>query len=152
VPVGRVFSRFCDADVGDTRCGVDIEAPAFRDEGVIAEVISSYAFRADGLGAFTEAWFARGRIVWSDGGESEVATHRVSGGDAIIELIDAPAAALIEGATFVVYAGCDKRLTTCRAKFANTVNFRGFPHMPGNDVVQAGPVLGEPLDGSSRFT
>lgn len=152
VPVGRVFSRFCDADVGDARCGVDIEAPAFRGEGIVAEVISSYAFRASGLEDFVEGWFARGRLVWSEGGESEVAAHRISGSDAVIELIAAPAAALIEGATFVVYAGCDKRLATCRAKFANTVNFRGFPHMPGNDAVQAGPVAGEPMDGSSRFT
>ncbi|MEZ5853946.1 MAG: phage BR0599 family protein [Hyphomicrobiaceae bacterium] len=28
--------------------------------------------------------------------------------------------------------GCDKRLETCRTKFANAANHRGFPHMPGN--------------------
>ncbi len=55
-------------------------------------------------------------------------------------------------AAFTIYAGCDKRFETCRAKFANTLNFRGFPHMPGNDAVQARPVAGEPLDGGSRFT
>lgn len=30
--------------------------------------------------------------------------------------------------------GCDKRFETCKAKFSNTVNFRGFPHLPGNDA------------------
>lgn len=34
---------------------------------------------------------------------------------------------------------CDKRFETCRDAFSNTLNFRGFPHMPGPDVVLAGP-------------
>ena len=43
---------------------------------------------------------------------------------------------------------CDKRFSTCRDVFSNTENFRGFPHMPGNDAVISGP--GEKRDGSSR--
>jgi uncharacterized phage protein (TIGR02218 family) len=39
--------------------------------------------------------------------------------------------------TFTVTAGCDKTHHTCRAKFANIINFRGFPHMPGNDFLTA---------------
>jgi hypothetical protein len=35
-------------------------------------------------------------------------------------------------------------------KFGNAVNFRGFPHLPGNDFVVAYAVPGEPgHDGSS---
>ena len=41
------------------------------------------------------------------------------------------------GDTFTVTAGCDKQFATCQAKFANAVNFRGFPHMPGNDFITA---------------
>lgn len=147
VPVGRVFSRFCDADLGDARCGVDVEAPEFRGEGEITEVLGSHAFKASGLGAFAAAWFARGRIVWASGGESEVTTHRAEG---VFELLDAPPFAV--GDAFVAYAGCDKRLDTCRAKFANVANFRGFPHMPGNDTLQSGPTMGGALNGSSRLT
>ncbi len=150
VPVGRVFSRFCDADLGDGRCGKDIETEAFRGDGVVSEIIGSHAFKASGLGAFDNDWFARGRIVWADGGESEVATHRAEGEDAVIELLDR--AALSEGAAFAIYAGCDKRFETCRAKFDNILNFRGFPFMPGNDALQAGPHAGDELDGGSRLS
>lgn len=150
VPVGRVFSRFCDADLGDGRCGVNIETPEFSCEGEVVEVLGSNAFRASGFADFTDHWFARGRIVWADGGESEVATHRAEGADAVFELLDPVLLTL--GATFTVYAGCDKRIETCRAKFANVVNFRGFPHMPGNDALQAGPPSGQTLDGGSRLT
>ena len=52
--------------------------------------------------------------------------------------------------TFVVTAGCDKRFATCRDRFANAVNFRGFPHIPGNDFVMRYAVDGEPgHDGAS---
>lgn len=151
LPVGRVFSRYCDADVGDARCGVDLESSAYRGEGIVTEVLGDRVFRASGLEAFAEGWFARGRLAWSDGRRSEVAAHRLEGVGAVIEVLDARALDVAVGAAFVVHAGCDKSLATCRAKFANAVSFRGFPHMPGNDAVQAGPTVHEPLDGSSRF-
>ncbi len=40
-----------------------------------------------------------------------------------------------EGDDFTIRAGCDKRIETCGAKFANTANFRGFPHIPGQDTI-----------------
>jgi uncharacterized phage protein (TIGR02218 family) len=32
--------------------------------------------------------------------------------------------------TFTAYQGCDHTLATCRSKFANEANFRGFPFVP----------------------
>ncbi|MEL7480947.1 MAG: DUF2163 domain-containing protein [Pseudomonadota bacterium] len=65
--VGRVYSRRCDAVLGDARCGIDLDASPFA------------------------------------------------------------------GLT------CDQRFSTCVERFSNAENFRGFPHMPGNDAVLAGP-------------
>jgi uncharacterized phage protein (TIGR02218 family) len=48
------------------------------------------------------------------------------------------------GDAFTVTAGCDKSFATCRARFANTDNFRGFPQIPGNDFLLASPVQGAP--------
>lgn len=52
-------------------------------------------------------------------------------------------------------AGCDKSFATCRSKFGNGINFRGFPHLPGNDFIVGGvrpsdPGAG-PFDGGSLF-
>jgi uncharacterized phage protein (TIGR02218 family) len=151
VAVGRVFSRFCDADLGDTRCAKDIETSAFRGDGVVTEVISASAFKVSGLGAFADGWFDRGKLVWSAGGQSEIAAHRNETGVAVLELLDEAGPMLVVGAPFVVYAGCDKSFATCKAKFANTLNFRGFPDMPGDDAIQARPVAGQIMDGGSRF-
>ena len=35
--------------------------------------------------------------------------------------------------------GCDKRFATCRTRFANSANFRGEPHLPGNDLLTRYP-------------
>ena len=75
--LGRVFSRRCDAALGDARCGMAANHPAFAE-------------------------------------------------------------------------GCDGRWTTCRDRFDNTLNFRGFPHLIGNDALLAAPGAEARPDGSSR--
>jgi len=46
--------------------------------------------------------------------------------------------------------GCDKRFAACGARFANTLNFRGFPTIPGDDFLTIYPAEGERHDGTSR--
>lgn len=45
---------------------------------------------------------------------------------------------------------CDKRWATCVGIFANGINFRGFPDVPGDDFLTAVPVEGDRNDGGSR--
>ena len=47
--------------------------------------------------------------------------------------------------------GCDRALATCRDRFANVANFRGFPHIPGNDFVLRYPRSGDALNGAALF-
>jgi cell wall-associated NlpC family hydrolase len=44
------------------------------------------------------------------------------------------------GDAFTIRPGCDKSFATCRAKFANSINFRGFPYVPGTDQVLRYPM------------
>ncbi len=145
---GRVFSRFCDAELGDGRCGADLTQPARRGSGRVARLTGAAAFEAEGLEGFAAGAFARGVLTWGDGQTSIVARHRVSGAVVTIEI--EAARAVIAGDTFTLTVGCDKRFDTCRVKFDNVQNFRGFPHMVGNDAVQAGPSEDD-MDGGSRW-
>jgi uncharacterized phage protein (TIGR02218 family) len=77
----------------------------------------------------------------------EIKRHGTSG----IELWQPMSEAIAPGDAATLTAGCDKQLGTCKAKFANVVNFRGFPYMPGNDAVLATPTATQPLDGGSRY-
>ncbi len=138
-PKGRLYQYACDADLGDARCGVDLAAAGVRGEGTIASSVSTRRFKASGLGAFPTSWFARGLATFTSGVNQgraiEVKRHDLAAGVATIELWQELPAAPAVGDTFQITAGCDKHLATCRDKFANVANFRGFPHMPGNDYV-----------------
>lgn len=46
---------------------------------------------------------------------------------------------------------CSRSFAACRDQFANTVNFRGFPYLLGDDALAAGLRENDPRDGSSRF-
>ncbi|MBI1339533.1 DUF2163 domain-containing protein [bacterium] len=152
--IGRIYQRTCDAEVGDERCGVDLGAAAFRGTGVVSEVLAPERFRVSGLDGFAGGWFTLGRLAWMSG-ENSGAVHRITrhdavDGEAVIELGDAPRHPVRAGDTFAVTAGCDRRFETCGGKFANRVNFRGFPHLIGNDAVVRGPSPHEPKDGGRR--
>ena len=66
-----------------------------------------------------------------------------------LDLWQAMAAPIEAGDAFIVSAGCDKRFATCRDRFANVANFRGFPHMPGNDFALSYPTVDGGHDGGS---
>ena len=48
--------------------------------------------------------------------------------------------------------GCDRQLSTCRDRFDNVANFRGFPHIPGNDFVLKSPRDDDALEGGALFS
>jgi len=138
-PKGRLYQYSCDADLGDARCGVDLALPATRGTGVVAAVSSPRRFAASGLDAFASEWFTRGLLTFTSGAANgqriEVRGHAKSAAAVTIELWAPARAPLLAGQSFVLTAGCDKHLGTCRAKFGNVMNFRGFAHMPGNDFL-----------------
>ena len=144
---GRLYTATCAADLGDARCTVDLANPAFRGSGTVAALAGAAAFHAAGLDAFADGWFTEGKLSFTAGANAgfavEVKTHRVSLDGVLIALWQRPPEPLAPGDAFTVTAGCDKRFATCRDRFANAVNFRGFPAIPGNDFVIAYPVPGK---------
>ncbi len=154
-PYGRAFLHSCDCRLGDARCGVDLTLPQHRGEGVVTGVIDLQRFAVSGLEGFGRGWFDGGALVWisgaNAGGEGQVKTHLAPASGATLELWLTPSIGVVAGDAFTVSAGCDKTMATCKAKFANLLNFRGFPHMPGDDWAGA-YVSGEgEYDGGSLF-
>jgi uncharacterized phage protein (TIGR02218 family) len=149
-PVGRVYARNCDADVGDARCGVDLDDPAFRGGGFATEALGPKLMRVSGVAGFDDGWFEGGVLMWSSGANAGTVARVVRHAGEEIELAAAPRFAIAAADTFVVTAGCNKRFATCAAKFSNRDNFRGFPHMPGPDAVLAGPASDHANEGGRR--
>jgi len=149
-PVGRVHSRMCDAEVGDARCGVDLEAPAFRGDGVVTEAVGPKRLLVSGLDAFQHSWFAGGILRWEGGANAGAVARVAHHAGSEIHLAAKPRFDIAPGDAFIVTAGCDKSFATCGAKFGNRDNFRGFPHMPGADAVLAGPASSRANTGGRR--
>ena len=151
---GRLYTTACSADLGDTRCKIDLNGAAYRGSGAVTAVSGISTFTASGLAGFDDGWFTAGKLTFSSGANAglgvEVKSHRKDG-TVTFELWQAMPQPIAAGDAFTVTAGCDKRFQTCHDKFDNVINFRGFPHIPGNDFVISYPVQGEPgNDGMSR--
>jgi uncharacterized phage protein (TIGR02218 family) len=154
-PVGRAYLPTCDCRLGDARCKVNLGLPQYRGAGIVTALAASQQFSVTGLYGFPESWFTGGRLVWTTGANAGLAghvkSHMPAGAETMVELWLSPPMPIASGDAFEVTAGCDKTAATCIAKFGNLLNFRGFPHMPGDDVVASYPNTGGVHDGGSLF-
>lgn len=150
---GRIYQRLCDAEVGDTRCGVALETPALQGFATVTGMDDPYRAVVTGLEGFAEGWFGFGLARWSEGrrlGLSDaVISHTRLGAADVLGFANRIGDWVVVGDTLSVTAGCDRRFASCRDKFANGVNFRGFPHIPGSDYVLRHPRQGDALDGQA---
>lgn len=151
VPVGRSYQRSCDAALGDGRCRVNVTSPTFRGSGAIVETASATSLRVAGLEAYARGWFTRGVLTWvggpNAGAQAEIKADRAVGASRWLDLWTPPPRDPAPGHGFTAVAGCDKRWETCRTRFGNHLNFRGFPHIPGDDAVNSYPNSGDNLNG-----
>jgi uncharacterized phage protein (TIGR02218 family) len=152
-PQGYVYQGPCSAVLGDGRCRVDLSAPGMAMDVGVLEVVNARTFRVLPQETFAERWFERGRFrVVSGAAEGLVGlvkADRVIAGGREIELWEEVRAEVRPGDAVRVEAGCDKRAETCRGKFLNFMNFRGFPHVPGEDWQMAYPKRSGRNDGGS---
>jgi uncharacterized phage protein (TIGR02218 family) len=153
-PTGRVYQRACSAVLGDLECRFDLNTPGYAAEAVVADVADARVFRFDGLDPFEPRWFERGRFEVLDGAAqglvAAIKIDRVDGGARRVELWDRLRAEIAPGDRVRISAGCDKRMETCRLKFANLLNFRGFPDIPGDDWQVSHPSRVSMRSGGSR--
>jgi uncharacterized phage protein (TIGR02218 family) len=151
-PRGRLFRATCDADLGDARCTIDLSDPAGSASAVVIETDGSGRLTALVPGVRPTGFFDAGLLTFASGAnagrKSEVLRHIREGADDHVELWQKMVDPIAPGDAFTISAGCDKRFATCRDRFANAVNFRGFPHMPGNDFALSYPVADVPQDGA----
>jgi uncharacterized phage protein (TIGR02218 family) len=69
------------------------------------------------------------------GANAGLESRVVANAAASVTLRDVPAFAVAAGTRVELVQGCDKRFSTCVGRFANAVNFRAEPHLPGNDLL-----------------
>lgn len=151
--VGCVFQKYCDAVLGGSRCKVDFSDPDFSIQVPIENSRGSRSHSFASLGAFQDGWFSGGRFVVLSGpfaGTTRfIKSDRKTGSSRVVELWEGFRGNLDSETVVRLEAGCDKTLSTCRKKFDNVSNFRGFPHIPGEDWLTTYPRSGTENDGGS---
>ena len=86
-------------------------------------------------------WYDGGELTWTSGANAgqTVAVRSWDAATSTLTLFLPALYPIQVGDAFTIRPGCDKTFATCQAKFDNAINFRGFPHVPGNDQVLSYP-------------
>ena len=131
--VGQIYSATCRADLGDARCGITIAS--WTVTGTLTGVTSNRVFTDSGR-AEASRYFEGGKITFTSGANNGLSMEVKSFAAGVITLqLEMPFTVAV-GNTYSMQAGCMKRFTEdCGTKFSNKVNFRGEPHVPGNDKI-----------------
>jgi len=130
-PIGRKFLKNCGARLGDDRCTVNLAS--FTVTGSLTSVASNKV-ATDSARAEIDNHFVYGNFTFTSGLNSGLSREvkAFSGGQFTFFL---PFPYDVEiGDGYSAYAGCDKKLATCRDKFNNVINFQGFPDKPQRDI------------------
>ena len=123
----------CRAEFGDRRCRVDLAGRIIR-----AKIVAVDGGRLQVDRAFDDrVLFGRLRFLSGANCGSASVVIGVEGDTIVVR--DLPRGAVEEGCVVEVREGCDKRFETCVSRFANALNFRGEPHLPGTDLLTRYP-------------
>ena len=145
-PQGRVYQRGCTAVLGDRRCRVDLAGGGWQIETAIQGLDDGARLWLPAIRDRAAGWFEGGRLVMLDGAaaglEGVVRADRVMPGGRLIELWSALRAPIGPGDRVRLSAGCDRRRETCRDRFANLVNFQGFPWLRDESWLLVSPASG----------
>lgn len=152
-PQGRAYQRGCSAVLGDRQCRFDLTIPGFAVEAPVETVEGRRVFHFGALTGFDDRWFEKGRLIVKSGLARSVVgvikNDRLTATGRAVELWQALGPEIAVGDTVRLEAGCDRSADTCRFKFTNFLNFRGFPHIPGEDWLTSFPASGGMNDGGS---
>lgn len=154
-PHGMAYTPGCSAVLGDSRCRFDLTQSGYLSEQQVEQVEDGRIFLFSGFETFDDRWFESGRFEVVNGAAEGligvIRSDRLEGPGRRIELWQSIGAPVEPGDLVRIFAGCSKSATTCRTKFNNFLNFRGFPHIPGDDWLASYPVPDRPSGGSIRF-
>jgi uncharacterized phage protein (TIGR02218 family) len=119
--VCHYFSPTCRANVGDDRCGANLNKYKII-EGFSANLKEIYD---SGLKLDNSSIYSNGKIVFKNNENDFLLVERVFGGKILLffdSFIN-----LYVGQEYFLFSGCNKTLKMCGEVYKNRINFRGEP-------------------------
>lgn len=134
--IGRDFSPECDAELFDSYCLADTAGRQFFDQSPTGvDPTKPFTVFTDTNLAQVDGYFDNGYIQWTNGSNQGVETKVKTYVADVITLALGMPNAIDPSDEYTIYAGCDKQISTCKNKFNNVRNFKGFPSVPNGDEV-----------------
>lgn len=127
----RLAGRLCSNALYDQRCLAEPES--FRSSFTVSS-INGLTLTVGGIEGLENGYFSGG-YVFSAGLYQNVTVRDHIAPNKLVLMSNPGWAPGMQG---YVYAGCDKRLSTCRQKFDNVQHFQGFPFFPLVDPFDGG--------------
>lgn len=132
--IGEIYTPTCRAVFGDTRC--KINSATYSVTGTVNTVTSRQIFICNSM-AQAAGYFSGGEVKWLTGANAGRRMEIKEFANKQFTLALPMPNAIAASDTFKAIAGCDKTFFSCYSKFANAVNFRGEPYVPGMDKMLA---------------
>lgn len=132
-PICPSTSSECRAQFGDEKCRVDLAGRTLR--------VTVAAIDGPWLQTNTQLddRYLFGRLRYMSGANCGAASVILAVDGDRVRVRDLPRAGVSSGCVVELREGCDKRFETCATRFQNAANFRGEPHLPGNDLLTRYP-------------
>jgi uncharacterized phage protein (TIGR02218 family) len=132
-PVCPLTSPECRAELGDPQCRVDMAGRKLR---ALVTGISGNSVTID---RDVDDRFRFGEIRFLGGAANGERRKILAFAGRELSLRSELAVDIAPATPVELSEGCDKRLESCVARFGNAENFRGEPHLPGNDLLTRYP-------------
>jgi uncharacterized phage protein (TIGR02218 family) len=145
--IGMCYTDKCDVKrFGDARCKFDVSTVTIT--ATVTAVTSRREFEVSGITTQPEAYFNGGLLTGLTGANAgfkkQIRIDNSTGPGDLLMFEPFPEDVQV-GDTFSMTPGCDRKLQTCRDKYDNLTNFRGFGvFIPGIDKLLQGPVGATP--------
>lgn len=140
---GRVYHANCSAALGDRHCQVNLNLPSLSVTYPLHKIVGGQTLTFEAIDGFPDGAFSDGKIAIQSGkGRGQVGkikSDTTEKNERTIQLWQKFGQSPDTGDLLIITVGCDKRASTCRNRFDNFLNFRGFPHIPGEDWLRSSP-------------
>ena len=123
-------ARFCDVACGLNAARFTVAAEVSAMDGAAVTLTLPTARLPD---------FVGGRLRWLEGAMRGLWVDVVAVEAGALILANPPILPIATPVRVQLIEGCDHRLSTCATRFANAINFRGEPHLPGMDLLTRYP-------------
>lgn len=137
ITLGSAFDEYMHNS--DTYVIINMVGNTYMSIGKVESVTNNAKFICTALteAPYADDYFNYGKLVFKSGlnDELHMEVKDFNGTTGEFTLFLPMAFEISVGDSFQVFAGCDKRLTTCKNKFSNHINYQGFPYIPGSDAI-----------------